>query len=215
MEACPDNTIWRTYRDGSMTADTRSFAESHLASCLRCRQQLIALFDAAAEEAHVESVPDFLKSRALGLAPEKEKRSFLASFRPFAPVALAAVIVLAVGISFFRYRDRTATPTTTDLRQSKPTTGQLALTNPPNGAQLQHGTIEFRWDDSIPGARYELTLTDEKGDIVFQERNANSPLRLDSAALKLSPQQRYYWSVTARLPDGTRRESPITSFTMK
>lgn len=210
---CPDITVWRKYCDGSMTADERLIAEAHMASCARCRHQLIALFDTA-READVEPAPDFLKRRALKLAPQKERRSFFASFRPFAPVALAAVIVLAVGVSFFLYRDRTRT-STTDLRQSDPATAEISLNNPPHGSTLESGTVEFRWEDSTLNARYEFTLTDEKGDIVFQERNARSPFRLDPGAVKLSPQQRYYWSVSARLPDGTRRDSPVASFTIK
>ncbi|MGQ0761631.1 MAG: hypothetical protein ACT4OT_06390 [Acidobacteriota bacterium] len=211
---CPDITVWRNYCDGSTAHDERLSAESHLASCHRCRHQLIALFDEA-REAHVEPAHDALKGRALRLAPQKVKRPFFASFRPFAPVALAAAVVLAVGISFLLYRDRTGTPSPTDLRQSSGATAEIPLSNPPNAAQLETGTIEFRWGDSTSEARYQLTLTDEKGDIVFQEPNARSPLRLDSGALKLSSQRKYYWSVTAKLPDGTLRESPIASFTIK
>lgn len=210
---CPDITVWRKYCDGSMTPDERLIAEAHMASCGLCRRQVISLFDIA-REASVESAPDSLKRRTLGLAPQKETRSFFASFRPFAPVALAAVIVLAVSVSFFLYRDRTRT-STTDLRQSDPTTAGISLSNPPHGSKLESATVEFRWEDSTPNARHEFTLTDEKGDIVFQERNARSPLRLDTGAIKLSPQQRYYWSVSARFPDGTRRDSPVASFTIK
>lgn len=214
MEAtCPEITIWKAYCADSMSADERLIAESHLVSCGRCRQQLISLFDAA-READVEPAPDFLKRRALRLAPEREKRSLFVLFRPFAPVALAAVIVVAVGVSFFMYRGRTRT-STTDLRRSDPTTAGISLSNPPHGSTLESGAIEFRWEDSTLNARYEFTLTDEKGDIVVQERDAKSPLRPDTGALRLSPQRKYYWSVTAQLPDGTRRESPIASFTIK
>lgn len=215
MEAtCPDITAWRTYCDGLITPDERQVAETHLAGCHRCRRRVISLFDNA-REAYVEPAPDFLKRRALGLAPQKEKGSVFASFRPFAPVALAAALVLAVSVSFLIYRDRTGTTPTSDLRQSNAGAGQFKLINPPNGSQLASGPIEFRWEDSTSDARYEFTLTDEKGDIVFQERNAKRPLRLDSAALTLSSQHKYYWSVTAQLPDGTRRESLVASFTIK
>jgi hypothetical protein len=215
MEAtCPDISVLRKYCDGSIAPDERRNAETHMASCARCRHQLISLFDTA-REAYVESAPDFLKRRALGLAPQKERRSFFASFRPFAPVALAAIIVLAVGISFFLNRERTTTPGTTDLRQSQPATAEILLSNPPNGSNLESATVDFRWEDSTPNARHEFTLTDEKGDIVLQERNARSPFRVDTGAIKLSPQQRYYWSVSARFPDGTRRDSPVASFTVK
>ena len=131
------------------------------------------------------------------------------------PVAFAAAIILAVGVSFLIYRDKTGITPTGDLRQSNDASSQIALTNPPDNASLESGKVEFRWSDPTAAARYEFTLTDEKGDIVFQEQNATSPLLLDTATLKLLPQRRYYWSVTAKLPDGTRRESSVVSFTMK
>ena len=215
MEAtCPDTTVWQKYCDGSIAADERLTAESHLVSCGRCRQQLISLFDIA-REAQVEAVPSSLKNRVLRVSLKKERRSFFASFRPFAPVALAAVVVLAVAIPIFLYRDRSTTRTTTDLRQSDPAAAAISLANPANGANVDAGAIEFRWQDSSANALYEFTLMDEKGDIAFQERNAKSPVRLDTESLKLSPQRRYYWSVTARLPDGTRRESSVAFFTIK
>lgn len=211
---CPGTNFWRRYSEGSIAPEERPGAESHLASCHRCRQRLISFFDET-RETQVEAAPDFLKNRTLGLAPKKEAWSFFASFRPFAPVALAATIVLAVGVSFLMFRNRAVTTPTSDLRQSHGTAHQVQLTGPQNGAQLAPGAIDFRWQDSTPEARYEFSLTDEKGDIVFQQGNAKSPLRLDAPALKLSPQHRYYWSVTARLPDGSRRESPVASFTIR
>lgn len=211
---CPDITVWRTYCDGLISANDRAVAESHLATCLKCRAQLISLFDTSAEQI-VEPAPDYLKRQVVDFTVQETKKAFFASFRPLVPVALAAAIVLAVGISFLIYQDRTGTTPTSDLRQSNAGAGQFKLINPPNGSQLESGPIQFRWEDSTSDARYEFTLTDEKGDLVFQERNAKRPLRLDSAALKLSPQHTYYWSVTVQLPDGTRRESPVASFTIK
>jgi hypothetical protein len=215
MEAtCPDITFWRTYCDGSSTPDERHKAENHLARCQRCRQRLISFYDSA-RETRFEPAPDFLRTRALKMAPEKEKWSFFASFRLFAPVAVAVALLLVVGVSFMILRDRNATTPTSDLRQSNGTSNQVNITNPPNGSQLESGAVDFRWEVLMSDARYEFTLTDEKGDIIFHQRNAKAPLRVDTAALKLSPQQKYYWSVTATLPDGTRRESPISSFTIK
>jgi hypothetical protein len=211
---CPEITAWQTYRDGSITPNQRAQAEAHLASCHHCRQRLISLFDAA-REGQVEPAPDSLKYRALALAPQQEKRSFFTSLRPLAPIAVAAAMVLAVGVSFIGLRERTGPAPTSDLRQSGPGAGEIKLANPPNGSQVDSVKTEFRWEDSTAGARYELTITDEKGDIVFQERNAKSPLTLDPGAMELSRRQKYYWSVTARFADGTRRESPIASFTIK
>lgn len=209
---CPDKAVWQRYLDGSMTGAEREGHESHLARCRVCRERLISQFDRTNESVS-EIAPRGLRHRAVRLA--KKTKPFFSSFRPFVPVTVAAAILVVAGVSFLMYRNQTVTAPGTDLRQSRGSTGQIPLTFPANGATMDSGQIEFRWDDSAPGAHYEFVLTDEKGDIVFQNRDATNPLYLDTGALNRSVQRKYYWSVTARLPDGTRRESGIASFTMK
>ncbi len=199
-----------------MAAADRETAESHLVSCRLCRTRLIALFDEAGERSLAETVPVALKNRAVQSAPvDRPAKSVFDSFRPYVPVALAATIVLAVGLSVLVYRNQTTTQRTTEFRQTDRSTGEISLTNPPNGAALTSGQLEFRWGAVGADARYEFTVTDEKGDLMLQEKPPSNFLTLDTVAARLSPGQRYYWSVTARLPDGTRRESPIAGFTVK
>lgn len=212
---CPDVALWQTFLDGSIAPDDRSEAESHLVRCPVCRQRLIALFDARHESAVTENVPASLISRVEAL-PFKQPGSIslFGSFRPYVPLALAAGIVLAMGLSVMMYR-RTEPQRPAELRQSDRATTELSLISPASGAVLTAGKSEFRWADAGAGVRYEFVLTDEKGDIVFQEKPANNSLTLDSTALKLSPQRQYYWTISARLPDGTRRESVVAGFTLK
>ncbi len=213
---CPDAAVWQTYLNGPITTADRASAESHLAGCPLCRERLIGLFDAASEQEITETAPPALKRQALELTSAPQTRTgFIDVFRPFVPVALAATILLAIGISFVVYRNRTGTETVGNFRQSQRLTTDISLTSPPNGATVNSGKLEFSWHDAGAGARYQFVLTDEKGDIVFQEKAAINPLSLDTAALRLSSQRKYYWSVTARLPDGTRRESGIADFTLK
>jgi hypothetical protein len=213
-ETCRDITFWRAYCDGSMSDVERALAESHLVHCRRCRTQLVSVFDAVSQPVS-ESVPDHLRSKALGFVPPKARSAFAGPFRRFVPLALAAAIILAFGASLFVLRDRNGNVPTTDIRQSNTTAYQVQLDSPANGAELEPGSLEFRWSDSSAAARYEFTLTDEKGDILFQQRHTITSLPLDTNTLKLSPQRKYYWSVTAILPDGTRRESTVASFTIR
>jgi hypothetical protein len=212
---CPDITVWQKFLDGSIAQEDRAASESHLVRCRLCREQLIALSDTAREETLSEPAPDSLKNRAISLAPPKSRPSFIGSWRPYVPLALAAAIVLAVGLSVVVYRNKTKPPPAFELRQSDRATIALSLSSPTDGAVMEPGQLEFRWGDCGPGARYEFTITDEKGDIVFQEKPANNFLTLDSRALKLSSQRKYYWTVSARLPDGTKRESAVAGFTLK
>lgn len=213
---CPDITVWQQFLDASIAQEDRAASESHLVRCRLCREQLIALADTAREETFSEPAPDSLRNRALSLAPVKSvSPSFIASWRPYVPLALAAAIVLAVGLSVVVYRNKTKPPPAFELRQSDRATIALSLSSPTDGAVMEPGQLEFRWGDCGPGARYEFTITDEKGDIVFQDKPANNFLALDSKAIKLSSQRKYYWTVSARLPDGTKRESAVAGFTLK
>lgn len=212
---CPDQTVWQTFRDGSISEADRVLAESHLVRCAACRQRLIALFDGANESAPGESVPSCLLRPVLGPAGRPAGSFRFIHRARYAPVALAATILLVVGISWLVFRQKTPVQPPSELRQSNRITSAIPLTSPLNGAELTSGKLLFSWRDAGPGARYEFTLTDEKGDIVFQEKPAANSLTLDASALRLSSQRKYYWSITAKMADGTKRESAVAGFTLK
>jgi len=196
-----------------MSPSDRLAAEFHLAGCRHCRERLIALYDIEAEARFDEAAPSSLKHRVT-----KTPVHWIHSLRPYVPLALAASLVMAVGLSIFVYwntQSTSETPRIGGLRRSSGASSDLALASPPNGAQLNASPVEFRWTDAGNGARYELTLTDEKGDIIIQEKPTTTSLVIDIAKLRLSTQGTYYWSVSARLPDGTSRESGIASFSLR
>lgn len=213
---CPEAKTWQIFLDGSIAQEQRAEAESHLVRCRLCREHLIALSDARRENAFLEEAPISLRKRAGQLASRTPgPPSLFGSFRPYIPLALAAGIVLAVGLSAVVYRQRTMRQPTSELRQSDLATVALSLSSPTDGAVMEPGQLEFRWGSAGPGARYEFTITDEKGDILLHEKPPNNLLSLDSRGLKLSPQRKYYWTVSARLPDGTKRESRVAGFSLK
>jgi len=211
--SCPDSITWQFFLDGTISAEDRPVAESHLARCRHCRERLIALYDNAEEARFQETAPPALTHRVT-----KAPVHWLHALRPYVPLALAASVVIAVGFSIFVYRDTRSTskpPQTDDLRRSNGATNDLPLASPPNGAHLHPGPVEFRWTDAGNGARYEFTVTDERGDIIVQEKLTTTSLVIDIAKLQLSSRQHYYWSVSARLPDGASRTSVIAGFTLR
>jgi len=215
QSTCPEATIWQTFLDGSISVADRASAESHLGHCRVCRERLIACLDNTSEREVFEPAPSSLKKAAIrSTSPQPRTANFMNSLRPYVPMALAATIVLAIGISFFLYRTADQIQPVSDLRQSGNATGELSLESPPNGAAVNPGKLEFRWSDAGAGSRYEFTLTDEKGDTIFHEKPASNFLSLDSSP-RLSLSRRYYWSVLAKHPDGTQRESGVASFTLK
>ena len=218
MHECPDMRDWQLFLEGAMPAAERPVAESHLVRCPLCRARLIELYDEVQETGVIEPAPSSLKQRVAQSPARRSTSPRIHTLRLYVPLTLAATIVLAVGLSIYVFRIRQpvpGVPRVTDVRQSQGATSPLRLTNPPNGAEVSAGNIEFRWADAGPGARYEVTLTDEKGDILYQENPAANSVVLNTSTLKLSSRNIYYWSVSAKLPDGTIRNSSIDRFTLR
>ena len=214
---CPDMGAWRSFLTGAIPPPDRAAAESHLARCRLCRERLIALYDEAEEARFAEAAPPAVMRRVTQTPPARPTH-LIDSLRRYVPLALAATIVIAVGLTIFTYRNMQSpseTPRTGGLRQSNSATNELSLASPLSGAELSAGKVEFRWADAGAGARYEFTLTDEKGDIIVQEKLTENSLAIDTAKLRLSPQHNYYWFVSARLSNGTTRESSIARFTLR
>ena len=214
---CPDLRVWQSFLAEAMAPAERSAVESHLASCRLCRERLIALYDEA-EEAHFEETAPSSLVRRVTKSPVAGHISLINSLRPYVPLALAATVLISVGLSFFVYRNirsPSEKPSAGGIRRSNGATNELALVSPVSGAELNQGPAEFRWADAGEGARYEFTLTDEKGDIIVQEKLTTRSLAIDTTKLRLTPQRNYYWSVSARLPNGTTRESSIARFTLR
>ncbi len=212
--------MWQSFLGGTLSTGEREIAASHLTECRACRRRVVALHESAVDERDIHRAPDGLKRRVRDLPitrPGMFARA-LASLRRPAPLAFAATVLIVAGLSILVYRNRqltSETPRVSDLRRSSGPTSELALASPPNGAQLNRGPVEFRWTDAGNSATYQFTLTDDKGDIVVQEKPTATSLVIDTAKLRLSPKRNYYWSVSAILPNGARRESGIAGFTLK
>jgi hypothetical protein len=210
---CPDSVNRQSFLGGTMSPSDRTAVESHLAACRDCRERLIALYDNENDARFSENPPSSLKRRVTNTSGPS-----IPFVRRHLPLALAATLVVAIGLSFFALRNIRSTseaPPVSDTRRSNAPTSGLMLTSPPSGAQLNAGKVEFRWTDASNSGRYEFTLTDEKGDVIAQEKPTTSSLLVDTVKLRLSSQRNYYWSVSAKLPDGTSRESEVGNFTLR
>lgn len=60
----------------------------------------------------------------------------------------------------------------------------------------------FVWRQVASGAFYSLTVTDERGDLVWSGSTTDTLLRIP-LDLEVEPGERYYWFVEALLTDGT------------
>jgi hypothetical protein len=213
VSECPDSEVWQGFLAGTV-ADRTSF-ETHLVECRTCRELVIELHDQAEEwiSPYSESVPDSTKDIVKSFP--LDAKSGGSRLRFYVPLGAAAAIILAVTLTVFVRPDTSRPPQVTDLRQAGGVSSEIVLDSPANRAELVQGSIEFRWSVTTPGAKYEFTLTDEKGDILSQQKLQTNTLTIDTIALKLSPGRRYYWSTKALMPTGATQESGIASFTLR
>ena len=80
---CPDAETLAAFWDQSLVQDERQLCEAHCATCARCQAHLAAL-------AHTETVEEDLAE------PETSRFGWLIDWRWLAPMATAAVVLLAV-----------------------------------------------------------------------------------------------------------------------
>ena len=74
--------------------------------------------------------------------------------------------------------------------------------SPDDGSAVPSGAVVFTWRSAAAGARYELTLTDARGDVLWSSATADTVLPL-STQVALAAGETYFWYVDALL-DGAR-----------
>jgi anti-sigma factor RsiW len=163
------------FLDGSLSADERVVVAAHLDECQRCRAQLA---DAAAVLEEYEA---------------RIKR------RLWPGVAAAAAVVAA--LSLLPLLRPGAPDDSTALQRGERTEGAITVevVSPPDGAQVSRAELRFVWRSAEAGARYELTLTDPQGVIVWEVALEDTVAALPSS-VRLTPGTTYYWYTDALLP---------------
>ena len=195
------------FLDGSSGKTTHTAREAHLADCRFCLQQLARICRSREDEAAI-SVPKDLLLRA-GALGDKEAQAQPVSTRPFigklpAIVAVAATVVLAVGVLSLNFDNRT--PASVPPEEF-PTTryADTQAMNPRMLAPIEDSVIVpaeqvFRWTE-VPGSLfYDVRLVDPDGEILLRERvDTTRWLIPDNLALQAGGE--YYVRVDAYLDD--------------
>jgi hypothetical protein len=122
------------------------------------------------------------------------------------PAAAAAVAL------WFLVPARPGAPPTSTLRGSGAEgVRQFAAVTPAGGASVAGDSVVFLWRSEGPGAHYVLTVTDEKGDVVWTAPTADTTL-VPPREVGLVPGQRYYWYVDALLEDARSSTTGVQEF---
>lgn len=195
------------YLEDRLEPDERQRTEEHLSRCGDCRRQLVRIHAARREEAVTLRAPESWKRRAREIP--RRRRETVRRW----PAALAAVLVLALGLAIYRAADIAWTPREAPdaerLRSSpRSPIGPVAVA-PAADAVVAPGPIEFRWSEVVRARRYTLIVLDAQGDVVFRGESREAHQTVDSLAPGGAS---YFWYVTADLTDGTSTDSEIQRF---
>lgn len=174
------------YLDHVLPPGERDRIEAHLADCAECRQEVI-------------EVSRLRRTRA--------RRSRWMIVGPAVAAAAVAVLVIA------RPADTPAPGPV--LRDGGERPGlMVALVTPAETAAVEGRSLTFTWRSAGAGVSYRLTLTDERGDVVWSV-SLSDTIGRPPGHVRLRPGHRYSWYVDALLPDGRSVTSDVRQFTAR
>jgi len=174
------------YLDLKLSADDRSRVEVHLAECAECRRELVEV------------------RRVLGNLPRFRRWHLLV---PAAAAAAALFVILGPP-----ERDRRPAPVGRERGpRGTERAALIAVVEPGVGAAVAPGPVVFTWRGVGTGATYRLTVTDERGDVVWSANTADTMATLP-ARIGLERGRRYAWYLDALLPDGRSVTSGVRAF---
>ncbi len=165
--------------------------DGHLDSCGECRDELVEV------------------SGLLGSA-RRARRARAAGGVGLAAAAIGGVLLLGPDVG------RVLSEQEPVLRDGSVGAGEGApsfgTVEPADGTRL--GTLArsvFVWSEVAPGAFYSLTVTNERGDLVWTGTTTDTLLRLPPD-LDAEAGGRYFWFVEALLDDGTTATTDASRF---
>lgn len=175
------------YVDGAVSSDERIRIDGHLASCLSCAEELLAV------------------SR---LTKRSATRRYIKIVLPAA--AAAAIVLVLVNPS------NTIVPTDPVLRDGADvteTTVPVEVVTPSSGQQIKRDELRFIWRSLGNQTNYRFTLTTAEGEAIWTTDTADTALAVPST-LSIEPNLSYIWYVDALLLDGTAATTGIRRFTL-
>ncbi len=159
------------YVDGRAGRADAATVEAHLAECADCRREVI-------------DVRRLLSGRT-------RRWGWSA-----AVLAAAAVLLLVVGGP-----DGPHPPVGSSTRSGRTASLAPAILAPVDGATLPGSAARFVWRSVSGSAAYRLTLTDDRGDMVWTTEGTDTSVA-PPPTVRLSGGRTYYWSVDVLLRDG-------------
>lgn len=195
---CLDETDIVQLVDGSLEPEHRAALVAHTASCATCRVSVAALTRLVAEPS--------VRRELERLQPGRRTVAASRRFRRLAGVAAAAAVVALVMPQLSRLGNEETAPSHR--------AGDLSLSAPPvpiSPLGVAVGSIPFEWSSTPLADRYEVTLFDDEGSILWQA-NTTDTIAVLPDSVSLVPGSSYFWRSRARIGFDRWAESELVEF---
>jgi len=205
--------------------DRRLEVLDHVMACEACRREfdLLRAVEAAGggqaavsggpERAADQSPDDTLRTAPSPVVDISTRRA--RTWRRVAPFAIAASLMLVVGVEARRRGANEARPEVMRGEESGITT--LAPAGDVTGAALGTAPVVFVWQPVAGARRYEFEVLDGDGTVVYSAATADTTVAVAAAdaAERFRPGVEYQWWVRAVTPDATQPRSALRSFRLQ
>lgn len=224
LPACPDEHVLAGAVSGRLDHDERQRFERHAVDCDRCLARLSELARLG-YAAPAEPIPDALLERAISLGARSLTGRLLRP-RLDAGWAAAASVVLALGLVFgahLHVQRGAAEPgvqaglPTGDVRATRTVGHEPAvprILQPRPGEAMQAGDETVKWTPVAGSLYYDVRLVNDRGDVLWQERVADTTVSLP-ASLPLQPGTDYYVRVDVYFAEAMSVSSPHVLFRIR
>lgn len=188
-DAHPSTETLSGYLDGMLSREQARIVEEHLDRCPACRSDL-------------QAVTSVLRSR--------RRTKWVRLGLPSAAVAAAVLLVLARG------REASLEPVLRDTQPIAADAGRFEAVFPGSTIPVPIDSVVFRWRSASPdrGTLYRLTLTDERGDVLWTTETRDTTAVPEGTG-RLSSGLRYLWYVDALLPGAVTATTGIRDFRIR
>jgi len=181
--------VLAAYLDRALSTSARAAADTHLADCASCREELVALSTLARSTTR--------RRRALRFAG------------PMAAVAAGVLIVMFSPQSPTTRSDPPSTRVRERTGVGAPGSRTLVAVAPVDGDMVRPESArrtQFIWKRDTPDAGYRFTITDEGGSVRWSIDTGDTTVTLPDS-VPLLRGQTYYWYIDALGGDGGTRTS--------
>lgn len=202
VERCPEDGQIYDAANGYADVDQRRNIVAHTATCATCAESwrmARGLGQMALDNPHSDQAPHAFK-------PQRAKVQVT---QWLAGAAVAAVLLLAVGISLYEERPGEVAPIMRSGAQ-----GTLSSTVAGALDAQQEITLQWQLEPQVEGVTYQVKVTTEDiFNVIFQVRDLNqSSVTIPAEALANVPSgSQIIWQVIATYPDGTSQKATFVN----